>query len=237
MSLLPPIGGPGVGTTRTVSYRRVFENNGIYLTLPGGAYINGTKSRDSGNTGDTDTLRCGLLMGKITATGLYAPTILGVASAYTSGATSLTVTAAQAAEIVRRIGSSGTLKAVGPPTANGTVATTSVTYSAVNTTTGVLTVTDLGVDKVAGTFITDTDGTVTPITFIPDGSGMPVTDQDGVSVASVQWHDLPIGGNVLAQQLLYWPTDTSLQAWIIASLNAAAGGQFNFVDYRYRLLA
>ena len=233
----PIVGPPGAQTARRVTFRQVFQYMSAYLAVPGGVYINGTGSRDSGNTGDLDVLRAGLLMGMDTVTGYYQPTILGVSqSAYTSGGTSLTVTAAQAVEIVRRVGSTGNLRYVGPPTANGTNAVSGdIAYSAVNTSSGVITISSIGADKVAGSFVTDTDGTGLPRTLIPDGAGIKVTDNDGTSVAAVQWPNAPIAGVLLAEQLLYWPTDTSLQAWIVSSLNAASGGQYIFSDYRYTL--
>ena len=233
----PIVGPPGAQTARRVSFRQVFQYMSAYLAVPGGVYISGTGSRDSGNTGDLDVLRPGLLMGMDTTTGYYQPSILGVTTgAYSSGGVSITVSAAQAVEIVRRVGSTGNLTYVGPPTANGTNAvTTSIAYSAVNVTTGVITTSSIGVDKVAGSFVTDTDGTGLPRVMIPDGCGIKVSDNDGASVAAVQWPNAPIAGVLLAEQLLYWPTDTSLQAWIISSLNAASGGQYIFSDYRYTL--
>lgn len=142
-------GLPGVGSTKTSGDRRVFmsSENGGYL--PGGRIIKGSASRDPGNTGDVDVLRAGLLMGKITSGGLYAPAILGVSTeAITGASTTITVSAAVATEIVRRIGATGTFKFTGPPTASGTVRTVTVTYSAVNTTTGAITVTAIGVADV-----------------------------------------------------------------------------------------
>ncbi len=224
-------GLPGIGTARTASHRSIFLQRSENF-LAQGRWIDGTKSRDPGNVGDPQVLRAGLIMGKITSGGLYAPTILGVTSgAYTSGGTTLTVSAAQAVEIARRIGSSGTatLKAVGPPTAAGTVAATAVTFSAVNQTTGALTVTSLGVDKVAGTFITAADGSETPLSFIPDWDyGVRVTDIDGTSLATVDFPKLPVSGIIDSSQFINWPSDTSLRAWIVANLNAAFGGQFIF---------
>lgn len=223
----------GLGSERTATHRKIFLNNSdVYL--PGGKQINGTLSRDSGNTPIT-VLRPGLLMGKITATGLYAPSILGVSTgAYTSGGTSITVSAAQATEIVRRVGATGNLIFVGPPTANGTNAVSAAkAYSAINTTTGVITTADIGADKVAGSFVIAEDGSGIPRTFVPDNEyGIQVTDQDGTSVASVDFPRVPVAGNVDSSQLLYWPSDTSLMEWIVTSLNGTGGGQFVF-DHKY----
>src|SRR5262245_29491707 len=110
-------GPPGLSAQRIASYRRILYS-GDYVYLGGGRVIDGAKARDAGNTGDTDTLRPGLLMGKVTATGKYATSILGISSlAYTSPGTSITVTPAQASDILRRVGATGNLNYVGPPTA------------------------------------------------------------------------------------------------------------------------
>lgn len=228
-----------MGTTRTATPRRVFKQYAAEF-LTGLHMIQGAMSRDPGNTGNVDVLRPGLLMGRITATtfggvvGMWAPSFVGVTTAaYTSGGTSLTVSAAAAAEIARVVGTSGTaeLVAVGPPTTAGVVAVTDITHSDIDTTTGVLTVTSLGVDKVAGTFIAIKDGRQTPlalITEIGDPAGIKVTDQDGNSINDDTWK-LPVKGIIDSSQLLpVWPTDTSLQAHIVSSLETAGMGKWVF---------
>lgn len=221
---------PGIGTARTASHRLIFLQQSESF-LAQGKVIDGTKSRDPGNT-DIGVLRSGLLMGKITSSGYYAPSIIGTSTgAYTSGATSITIGAAEAVELVRRVGSSGTGYVIGPPSAAGTVAKTALTYSAVNTTTGVLTITDLGVNKIAGSWITADDGSETMLSFIPDavGYGIVVTDQDGNSVSYVDYPKLPVAGIVDASQLINWPSDTSLRQWIVDKLaNSNAGGKYVF---------
>lgn len=232
MPVMTPFPGmPGVGAEKLARHR-VIAADGYLDMLPGGLVLDGAKTRDPDNpdySADGATaqkrLRAGLLVGQVTASGKYANSILGVLqAAYTSGGTELTVTAAQAAEIVRRVGSSGSLKAIGPPTAAGTVATTSVTFSDVDTATGVITVTDLGVDKIAGTFIAATDGSQTPLTFLPDGWELIVPDQDG----DLPFPQPPIAGNVNASNLLPWPSDSSLKAWVRSSLNSY--GKFVFTE-------
>lgn len=239
----PILGAPGAITPRRATPLQVFEGRGIYLSAPGGVYIDGSQSRDWGNSPDLGDLRCGLLMGKITTGKKYAPTVLGVTNGttsangtpYTSGGTSICVAPAAAVEINRRIGSSGNLTYVGPPSANGTNAVlSSIAFSAINTTTGVITTSSLGANLVVGGLVTSTDGSGLPISFIGDGWPIRVLDADGNSVSSVQWSTLSIAGVVRSANLVNWPTDTSIQAWIISNLNAAAGGQFIFNDYVYR---
>lgn len=140
---------PGYSTEQTYA-RTGYFRNGMYKCWPGGGYINASRSRDPWGTPVTN-LQPGLFMGQRTANNGWQPAFLGaLSSAVASGDTSFTVTAAMATEIVRRVGSTGSLYLIGPTSANGTVATTprTVTYSAVNTTTGVVTVTATGANEV-----------------------------------------------------------------------------------------
>jgi len=222
---------PGVGSASVSDTRVVVKAGAEYLA--GGGVIRGADSRDTGNTGDLDYLRAGLLMGINSSTNKWAPSILGVTTvAYDNSAsinTTLTVSAATATEINRRIGSSGTLTCIGPPSSAGTVASTTVTYSAVNTTTGVITVTALGADKISGSFIADTDGTQTPLAVIGNGGPLKVTDQDDSSI-DIQSGRLVIGGTLDSSQIINWPTDTSLITWVKDAMNGSAGSRFVFDD-------
>jgi len=230
----PIIGPPGIAAARRVTFIQVFwGGNDGWLNLPGGVYVNGNIARDPGNTAAIDVLRPGFLIGKATSgsySGQYGASIIGVMTqAQSSSDTSVTVSAAQATEIVRRIGATGTLRFVGPPTANGTVATFTATYSAVNTTTGVVTTSALSAALVSGSFVCANDGTYLPLTFIAEPqSGFKVTSVNDVNVAAQMWR-FPIAGIVYSTLLLpVWPTDTSLQAWITGSLSNTAGGKFVF---------
>lgn len=227
----PITGTPGVRAIKTASHRIVFKG-GVYPDfLPQGKLINGTKSRDVGNTGNIDVLRAGLLMGKISSTGLYANAIIGPTTAVNAaGDTTVTVSAAVATEIVRRIGTSGTFTLIGPPAASGVVAVQTVTFSAVNTTTGAITVTALGAASISGSLIGDTDGSQTPITLIPDGYGIKVTDVDGTTNVTAEWATVPVYAELITANIVNYPSDSSLKAWIKASMNGLDGGQFIFDD-------
>lgn len=219
------IGMPGMGPTRRSAHRIVFRQDHLESYLAGGRVISGADSRDVMNVGAVHVLQAGTWMGELSS-GEYAPSFVGVVqSAYTSGGTSLTVTATQATEISRLLGTSGTAEmvAIGPPTANGTVAVTDIDHSAINTSTGVLTVTDLGVDKVAGTLIAVKDTRRFPRTLVPDGTGIRVTDIDGNSV-DVPFPHFPIAGVIFTSELALWPSDTSIQQWIIDQMNNSDGG-------------
>lgn len=209
------LGLPGPKTAREATYR-VVTATGTLQFLPTGKIISGAVSRDPLNTGYLHTLRPGLLMGKITSGGEYAPSIIGVTTnAEASGSTSIEAAAAVVTELVRRVGSSGTFTLTGPPSANGTVVSETVTYSAASGTT--ITVTAITAAFVAGSFIQPTDGSQTPVTFIPDGTGIKVTDDTEANIDQ-EFPQVPVAGQIDSSQLINWPSDTSLQAWIEARL-------------------
>lgn len=145
MSFSVPVGKPGVQTTYLSTPRDIFLGNGDaakFLPMP--ATIDGTLSSNPANTPYTWLLYAGTPMGKVTATKKFANAILGVTNAALGGGqTTLSTDVNTAAEIVRRIGASGTLTLTGPPTASGpssAVRSIVVTYSAVNTSTGAITI-------------------------------------------------------------------------------------------------
>ncbi|MBA4187583.1 MAG: hypothetical protein C0467_06145 [Planctomycetaceae bacterium] len=142
------IGQPGIQSGSTVAYRQVFKQPESVLYFPGGGTI-AAAAQDYGN-GDPLTLRGGLLMGRVTSTKKWLPSLMGkmITAALTGSGTSITLSTAAALELVRRVGTSGTFKLTGPPAANGTARTVTVTYSAVDTGTGVVTITAVGVNQV-----------------------------------------------------------------------------------------
>ena len=229
-------GLPGVKTDRTATPRRVLLDGASGVYLPGGRIIDGSESRDLGNTGDTTVLRAGLVMGMNSTSKMWEPSIIGVlSSAHNSSGTTLTslsVGATNATEINRRIGSSGTFKLIGPPSAGGVVAATTVTYSAVNTSTGVVTITDIAVNKISGTFICPNNGAEDPQALIPDGTGIWVQDVDNNDI-DVPFPKPLVGGIVDSSQIVNWPSDTSLRTWLAGKLNktdgtVVGGGAFTF---------
>lgn len=332
-------GRPGIGTAQ-VAQRRNLSRNGALDYYPAGGTIEGTKARDPGNSAySTLALRPGLVMGKITSGGFWANSIIGLSNgAITGAATTLSVSAAAATEIVRRIGTTGTFKLTGPPTAAGTVRTRTVTYSAVNTSTGDITITALGtadvwtltapagqdggfyqlrvttgkgtsaeasatttslaanansatVDAalealanvgaagvvavyadptltltfasnlgpvevevvsdttndggvfeggwaavhtttgVDGRFVTlslvqPTDGSETPLSFIPDGYGYVVPDDS----SDVPFPLIPAAGTVDVANIIDYPSDASLKTWLKQSVSTLTGGKWIFSD-------
>ena len=230
---------PGIGTTIVAAYKPIWKGRGGVQYLPGGGTIDGGNARDpantySGNLPNAQTsyvnvLEPGLLMGKITASGFYGASVLGLTTAaLATNGTTLSVSPAVAAELVRRIGSSGTLTLVGPPTAAGTVASQTVTFSAVNTSTGAITITATGTAFVTASLVMPTDGSQTIKTFVDEEDGIRVTDGNGNNLA-IQFPRIPIhGGVVYTANIVNYPSDSSLKTWVKAALKAV--GPFAFDD-------
>src|SRR5881394_3907605 len=158
-----PNGKPGVLPAFAATPREVFLSNrqfAQFVATP--VTIDGTLSGNPLNAPYDFVLFAGTAMGRVSASGKYAPSVIGVTTAAYShtggGNTTITTDANTAKEIVRRIGASGTFKLTGPPAAAGTVATQTVTFSAVNTSTGVITCTAIGAAAIAGSFVQPTDG-------------------------------------------------------------------------------
>jgi len=226
------VGKPGIYTGFSATHKVVMLGSPDYW-LPGGLTIDGSKSRDPGQaTNDTGVLRPGLLLGKQTANSKLAPFLLGTSqNAYTSGGTSITVSAAEIAEINRRVGATGNLIYIGPPAASGVVAVLGpIAYSALNLSTGVITTATLGANLIAGGWVCANDGTQVPLTFVWDGWGIPVTDIEGNS-RDVDMAKVPVGGPVRAASLIPWPSDTSLRDWLRDQLKK--NGAY-VLDYAYR---
>lgn len=225
----PVLGLPGVRSSRTATpIKLMLAPN--FTVYPGGKVINGSLSRDPLHTGNIDILRAGVPMGRITATGKYAPAIIGKTTAnYTSGGTSLTVSAATATELVRRVGATGTFNLVHAPTAGGTVAISTVVFSAVNTTTGVITVADIGANVNAGALLGASDGSYIPRAFVGDGFGIKVTDDDGTSI-DVGFVPMVIGGVIDVTKIVNYPDadDTTLITWF--KLTTGLCDHFQFSD-------
>jgi hypothetical protein len=141
-----------------------------------------------------------------------------------SAKTQMTVAAATAVEL-NRLASSGTFTLTGAPTATGTVAQQTITYSAVNVTTGVITVTAGSADAVAGSHIGPVDGAQTPVCVIGDGWGIKVTDQDEASI-DVPLQNGLVGGAIDSSQIVNWPpaANTTQILWLMSMLNGGATG-------------
>src|SRR5580698_869560 len=129
-----PQGKPGVVGNYDSQPREVFYSGREFAQFwAPPVTVDGTNSSNPLNAPYIWLLWAGTAMGRVTATGKYANSIVGLTgAAIASGATSITTDINTAAEIVRRIGATGTFKLTGPPATAGTVATQVITYSAVN---------------------------------------------------------------------------------------------------------
>jgi hypothetical protein len=221
-------GLPRIGSIAKAVHRRIFLGD-IEWYLAGGRIIDGTNADDPGNSPDVAVLRPGTLMGQITSSGLYGTSVIDtLQSAYTAGGTSLALTVAGAAALNRRVGASGNLTLTGPPVAGGIVARATVAYSAINLSTGAVTITSPGISFISGSFVQPTDGSQDPVTPLPDGWNWNTLDVDGQTRLSVPFQFFPVGGLIQSSQLLPWPSDASLQAWIVGKLSNQGGSKFIF---------
>lgn len=216
---------PGLRSDRTYTPRTVLWGDGGNAPnaeyLPGGKILDATNSRDALNTGDLSTLRPGIVLGKVSTTTKYAVSIIGVSTAAAaSAATVVTVSAATATEISRRVGTTGNLNLVGGTTAGGTVTQYLASFSAVNTTTGVLTVGALAQAFVTGSLVQANDGSQTPKVILHDH--VRLTDADGNAIDGAGGRIL-IGGAVVASQLINYPADTAIRTWLKSKLNGNSG--------------
>lgn len=231
MSLAVHRGTPGVGTTRNASFRRAISANAEYLQ--GGALVQGSKWYDNGNTGSVRTVRAGHIA-KLTS-GKLVPAVLGPTTAdYTSGATEITVGVDTALALVQAVGASGTFWLLGgtsAPTTTATVLAVQVTYSAVNTSTGVITITNIGANRPSGSVLTTfqpallggTGGLTHPnvgLGIIDKYEGVTVIDEDANSV-DVDLAEYAIGGRVDVDQVINWPANAFIAKVLAYNLQLA----------------
>ena len=227
-----PNGKPGVLPSYLATPREVFAANRQFAQFVAGPVtIDGTASGNPANAPYTWVLFAGTLMGRVAATGKYANGVVGqTTAAYAHGGTTLQTDANTAAEIVRRLGATGTLKLTGPATAGGTVATQAVAYSAVNPATGAITIAAAAADAVGGSFLQPADGSEAVVTILCDAWGVKVADQLGATRVDVfDAQLLAAGGTVNTAAIVNYPADVSLRAWVKAAVRVACPG-VNFSD-------
>jgi hypothetical protein len=227
-----PQGKPGVVGNYDSQPREVFYSGSQFAQFWAPPItVDGTNSSNPLNAPYTWLLWAGTAMGRITATGKYANSILGLtAAAVASAATSITTDVNTAAEIVRRIGASGTFKLTGPPAASGVVATQVVTYSAVNLSTGVITCTATSAAAVNASFIQPTDGSESIITLLCETDGLQIIDQLYTNRVDVFCGRLLAGGGTINTGLIVnYPADPSLKTFLKSALRTYCPG-VTFLD-------
>jgi hypothetical protein len=227
-----PQGKPGVVGNYDSQPREVFYSGREFAQFwAPPVTIDGTNSSNPLNAPYVWLLWAGMPMGRVTASGKYANSIFGLtAAAAASGATSITTDVNTAAEIVRRIGATGTFKLTGPPAASGTVAVQVVTYSAVNTTTGVITCTALSAAAVTASPIQPTDGSETILTLLCETDGLQIVDQTYTNRLDVFCGRLLAGGGTInTGMIVNYPSDPSLKTYVKSALKATCPG-VTFLD-------
>jgi hypothetical protein len=239
---------PRIGSEIPSTPRKILLSQNGKMVLPGGKILDGAESRDPLNTGYLTTLRAGMLLGKITASGKYAPTIIGLTTADTStGSTDLTVIESAGDELERRVGASGNLRLIGAPTDTGVVAiSASLGYDSIAAASGGNRVITLSANAPAvyvdGSFLCAADGTHLPMGIFGKETGIKVTDDDGNNL-DIELHQLLIGGIVIAGNIINYPAAalTTLRQWVKNALNSRTslavgvislnqGGTFKFDD-------
>jgi hypothetical protein len=233
MALFNITGLPGTGTPVVAVPKNIFRSLDGLKFAAGGVVLDGNACGDWSNSDHPEVLQAGLILGKL-STGKYAPTILGILQqAQASTDTSITVAVAQATEIARRIGTSGTLTIAGPTTTGGTVASATHNYSAVNTTTGVITLTAaLGAALALGSLVMGNDGSQTAVGILPTEFGIRMTDPSNLRLDQPLSHLLISGDLVAANITGFTNLDPSVQTFVRSELNSA-GRTFTFdVDYQ-----
>ncbi len=222
MAITPlTLGTPGIAVSDQVTFSTIWMS-GVGKCKPGGGLINVAKTRDPRNTSGTGILRTGLLMSYYATDKAYANWVIGITSGALAGSgTSITISAAGATELVRREGSTGTFVLTGPETAAGTTRQRMVTYSAVDTTTGVVTITALGTNQVENVRmnIASTGGNLQLNVSKPDGTR--------VTTANAAWS--ATDATYLAAINSALDTATGVTGGIVATAISAVDTDLGFV--------
>jgi len=225
----PGVYGPYTSQPRTLIYSDFEKVQRVSVPL----VIDGTNSSWATNSPYTWLLPAGMLFGRNSTSKKYAPSVLGQTTAnYVSGGTTVTTDANTAAYLASRLGASGTFNITGPAAASTAAASTSttlVTYSAVNTTTGAITVTNIGANVLAGAWIQPIDGSQTVLWILGDDQGVAVVDGFFNRIDAQTGQMLSGGGCINTGYIVNYPTDPGFKLYVKAALRANASGM-TFLD-------
>ncbi len=232
---------PGWGPQQDALGRRIYWSQDHKVFAPGGLVIDGSQSRDLtnltvGGAAQYDVLQAGLVMGKegasATNPGMYRNSIIGATTAQipASATTSISVSAAVATEVQRLITQAGanvSLTLYGPATANTGLATsvnsqTVVATSASGTTISTQSFTPSQI-FIAGTLVCPADGSQVPKCLIEKEDGIEIMDRFG-NYYNAQFPQPLVGGAIESAQIVNYPSDTGLQAWLKNQLRAMGIG-------------
>ena len=212
----------GFGPVNTTSPNRCLDD---ITTVRGGAVIEGALTRDPTQSNPV-YLGSGMPMGRVTASGKYAPAVIGLAEAYTSGGTTITTTLASAAELLRREGASGTFQIQG--TDSGSVLFQTVTYSAIDVLTGIITVTNLAQDYDINAWIQVIDGSETVVSIYNGlNLGFPQRVTNEVSGNDIDLrYPIAIAALVIESKVTFWPVAGVFRDALRTELNTFGNFQF-----------
>ncbi len=176
---------PGVGTLITNQPRDIFWANrsrAQFIAAP--ATIDGTLSSNPTNAPYQFYLYAGTLLGRVTATRKYTNAVLGLTTTPQGGGqTTLNTDVNTAAELLRRVGATGTFTLTGPNVASGVVRSKTATYSAINTTTGAITITALATAAVSAV-----NQVNSLVTVDSTGSGTFTLTIEGITTAAITYN-------------------------------------------------
>jgi len=216
---------PSKGPNLEVTPKAVLAEPIEYARI--GSYIVAAETRDPSND-PAFYLQAGMPMGKLSTGGFAPSTVGGSTVAYTSGGTTLTVSVASAIELDRRLGSSGTFQIWGQD--GDTVIKKNVTFSAVNTGNGEITVVDIGDDLDVGAWVQVKDGSEN-IRTIYDGfnRGNPerLTNWNTNDNQDLQFKPA-MEAWVIDSAVTFWPAEGAFRDDLYASLNV--NGKFFSYD-------
>lgn len=225
-------GVSGISAARSASFNRPFIRDVGYV--PGGVIVQGSKWIDPGNTGSTRNIRAGHV-GMLTSNKVVPAFFGSMTADYADNATSMTVGVATAQRLYQALGDAATIYVLAGTSAPSTLATvlaTAVAYTAVNTTTGVLTVPDLNVSLESdGSFIVGfqpmllggTGGISSPnqaLCVLDRAEGVSVIDADANDI-DVDVAEAAIEGLLDIDALPLWPTNAFVGEVLAANLRAA----------------
>lgn len=226
---------PGITTGQTATPRKILASLAGAQYLPGGKIIDGSKSRDWGQSASyRDVLRAGLLMG-IDKGGKYIPSVLGITKnneSTTGSDVEVELTEDGMSYVIDElVGTGSDITIVGPPSAGGTVATESISVSAIDKTANSIDI-NISSDFAEGSLICfeDADGDICPpVTIFADEWGIKVTDENGSDIDVAMPHVL-VAGMIDASQIIgYSDMDSAVQEWVKSKLRENAMG-FVFDD-------
>jgi hypothetical protein len=231
----PPLyAKPGVFDTFTSIPREVFYGNRQFAQFwPYPAIVDSTYSRNPLNTPYVWNLWGGMLMGKITTSGKWRPSVVGLlTAAATSGGSTFTTDVNTATEIQRLLTLAGgniSLNLTGPASAStlaASTAVTAVTVTAANLTTGVITVSGtVGANVISGSLIQPADGSQTIKSVQCVKNGLQIVDSVFTTYVDIYCPELLAGGGTLnTGMLVNYPVDPGLRLYVQAALVAATSG-------------